>query len=408
MDGRAVGSGHACNGPPYEPEKQMEPSVSPPSRDCARTPDTCKLALRTPANLPNVITEPRARERERSPNLCTREADSPSAPSKEQMGSPKRSMTKRMRIWRKRLAQEVLPKKTAKPLVRLQPQDDLTVVQQLRNLLSNTARANKFVEQLEVWDVDDDNNVSRKEFRRAFAVCFGYTASQNDLNTLFDEVDTNGNGEVDFDELHDAIERIQGGLAPLSTGGAAAKLAAKDEMTPEARREKHVAMLAAKDAKAKAIVPFAAPVRVLPTPRVAPPLVKQAADEPKTAPRASNVAPAAPPKPPQVVTWDPIALVSPAMMRASKALSPPVRRALSAISPAIARAAGVSELFEQVYAPTTPNTYKLRLDKWSALAAEEKKGGRPPVAVPQSQRVRESAPRAMRPPSAPRATRPVC
>ena len=50
------------------------------------------------------------------------------------MGSPKRSMTKRMRIWRKRLAQEVLPKKTAKPLVRLQPQDDLTVVQQLRNL----------------------------------------------------------------------------------------------------------------------------------------------------------------------------------------------------------------------------------------------------------------------------------
>ena len=137
-------------------------------------------------------------------------------------------MTKTMRIWRKRLAQEIRPK-SAKPVVRLEPQEDLPVVTQLRNLLSNKARANKFIEQLEVWDVDDDRNVSRKEFRRAFAVCFGCTASSNDMNTVFDEIDTNSNGEVDFSELHDAIERIQGGLPPRTIGDAAAKLAAKSK-----------------------------------------------------------------------------------------------------------------------------------------------------------------------------------
>lgn len=109
--------------------------------------------------------------------------------------TPDSSLTryaKAARIFRKRLTQEVFPRRKA--LVRLEAQEGNSVVAQLRELLANKRNGARLIEQLEIWDTDNERAFSRKEFRRALAY-LGYTAPKQDLNILFDEIDSNGNGE---------------------------------------------------------------------------------------------------------------------------------------------------------------------------------------------------------------------
>ena len=294
-----------------------------------------------------------------------------------------------MRIFFKRFAQEVLPKKvTRRKVVRLEAKEGEPVIAQLRTILANKANARRIVDQLEIWDEANERMVSRKEFRQAFHFC-GFSAHKDDMNALFDEIDADSSGEVDFDELHAAIKRIQSGAPPpVSTGNAAAKLAAKENASPATRAARMKEHLAAKD---QAMVLRAtdapndrskklggSPPRVAPAPRAAPgPLALLAPAEPAAPPAeppAPAVEPAAPPalvRPPSVVTFDPVAMASPAFMRAVEAVSPTLKRGISAVSQDMARAAGVSELFAKAVTPTkTPNTQ--RLENWSKIAEVQK------------------------------------
>lgn len=260
-------------------------------------------------------------------------------------------LAKSVRIFRKRLMQDVLPK-SKRPLVALEPQDGKPVVAQLREILANKTQAKRLVEQLEIWDTSNDRHVSRKEFRRAFAF-LGYTAPKHDMNLMFDELDTDGSGEVDFDELAAGLKRIQNGEVPRNVGTGAAKLAAKESASAEEKAAKIARKLAEADVRTRKLAIGVTPARVAPAAR-------------------------APTKPPQLVVWDPVGAVSPAMARAANAVSPAVKHSLSIISPAVARAAGVSELYAQVYTPNTKNTQ--RLNKWAELAnMEEPSILRPPA-----------------------------
>ena len=166
---------------------------------------------------------------------------------------------------------------------------------------------------------------------------------------------------VDSDELSAGLKRIHNGEAPRTVGNAAAKLAAKEAASAETKAAMMAAKMACKDAKSKTHTSAigVAPARVAPAPaRVLP------------APARVSAAPAVPSRPPPLVMWDPVGAFSPAMMRAAKAISPAVKNSLAAIPPAVAKAAGVSELYAQVYTPNTLS--KQRLDKWTELANQEK------------------------------------
>lgn len=103
--------------------------------------------------------------------------------------------------------------------------DDGPIVDQLRALLSERANAKRFINHLEKTD-DGDRFVSRKEFRRAVWV-LGYIAPGDDLNLLFDELDSQGRGEIHITALKTHLQRMQKGEPAALTGRGAEKLAAK-------------------------------------------------------------------------------------------------------------------------------------------------------------------------------------
>ena len=106
-------------------------------------------------------------------------------------------LAKRMERKLRRSLVKHLPKRPPPPAITLTTENAL---EQLRTILSNRATGQKLTRKLELWDIHDDGHVSRKEFRSAVAT-LGVLAPHDALNTIFDEIDADGNGEVDFEEF---------------------------------------------------------------------------------------------------------------------------------------------------------------------------------------------------------------
>jgi len=66
------------------------------------------------------------------------------------------------------------------------------------------------------WDEDRDGLVSRKEFRKAIAV-LGLEASREDIDAVFDSLDYDGSGCLDYAELKKALRmKSRPGIALLA------------------------------------------------------------------------------------------------------------------------------------------------------------------------------------------------
>ena len=86
----------------------------------------------------------------------------------------------------------------------------------------NELAATRVQDVLESWDADGDGLISRHEFAKAIS-CLRVTAEVNQIVQAFDEIDTDGSGKIDRDELRVALEIAQQAPPPEPKKGKGAK-----------------------------------------------------------------------------------------------------------------------------------------------------------------------------------------
>ena len=75
--------------------------------------------------------------------------------------------------------------------------------QQLREAFARTAYA-RVIDVFHSWDTDEDGAVSRGEFAKAVA-CLGLNSNAAEIDALFSQLDTDGDGYIQYSELDDAL-----------------------------------------------------------------------------------------------------------------------------------------------------------------------------------------------------------
>ena len=92
---------------------------------------------------------------------------------------------------------------TALPdMVKLSMQGGESVPDQLKAILNRLSV--KLLDLFRDWDRNGDGRIDAKEFRYAVAA-LGYDASREDLDILFNELDADGNGTLEYDEFKSAL-----------------------------------------------------------------------------------------------------------------------------------------------------------------------------------------------------------
>jgi hypothetical protein len=76
-------------------------------------------------------------------------------------------------------------------------EDGTSVQQQLRNVL--TENRTRVIDLFRDWDEDQSGTISKLEFRRSVAA-LGYSASLEEIESLFDELDSDSSGAIDYSE----------------------------------------------------------------------------------------------------------------------------------------------------------------------------------------------------------------
>ena len=92
------------------------------------------------------------------------------------------------------------------PMVKLDPTNGKSVVEQLKNILDENSV--KLVDVFREWDADGNGAIDKKEFRAAVAA-LGYDVPKKDLNILFDELDDSGDGFIEYEELKKALRNYK-------------------------------------------------------------------------------------------------------------------------------------------------------------------------------------------------------
>ena len=77
------------------------------------------------------------------------------------------------------------------------------------------------------WDEDGNGKVSQAEFRKAM-MALGFQASKTQMDTVFDQLDRDASGAIDYKELHAAIMSTSSGPAKGSGVGATRGIARRD------------------------------------------------------------------------------------------------------------------------------------------------------------------------------------
>ncbi len=82
--------------------------------------------------------------------------------------------------------------------------DDASLEEQLRAAIA--ADAERVREAFLTWDSDGDGGMNKSEFRHAVQV-LGLRAAPEEVDALFNDIDTNSDGTLSFRELHRAIAK---------------------------------------------------------------------------------------------------------------------------------------------------------------------------------------------------------
>ena len=86
----------------------------------------------------------------------------------------------------------------------LDPNDELSVEEQLGMLL--TLHRTTIMQLFHDWDIDGNGGVDKKEFRKAIAL-LGYSVKKKQIDALFDRLDVDKEGFIDFGELKKALHK---------------------------------------------------------------------------------------------------------------------------------------------------------------------------------------------------------
>ena len=62
------------------------------------------------------------------------------------------------------------------------------------------------------WDANDDGQISKKEFKRGMAT-LGFSVGGEEVEKLFEQMDPDGSGTIDFRELEEALRQAKHRLA---------------------------------------------------------------------------------------------------------------------------------------------------------------------------------------------------
>ena len=86
----------------------------------------------------------------------------------------------------------------------IDPDSNVPIQEQLRTLL--TENAVRVIDLFREWDDDGNGLVDKKEFRKAVSA-LGFQASKEDINAVFDAIDIDGGGTLEYSELNKAFRR---------------------------------------------------------------------------------------------------------------------------------------------------------------------------------------------------------
>ena len=97
------------------------------------------------------------------------------------------------------------PPKTPAPPSSSLPGDPLTdlSMDSLRSVVESNHT--KVTDLFRAWDEDHNGKVSKMEFRKAI-VALGFEATKEQTFALFDELDVDSNGSIEYKELHAALK----------------------------------------------------------------------------------------------------------------------------------------------------------------------------------------------------------
>merc|ERR1711871_1493670 len=87
--------------------------------------------------------------------------------------------------------------------VKLSARSGTSVQEQLRNIL--TEHSVKLIDLFREWDDDGNGGVDKKEFRQAIAA-LGYDAPKSQIDALFESLDDDKTGFIEFHELKIALK----------------------------------------------------------------------------------------------------------------------------------------------------------------------------------------------------------
>jgi len=146
------------------------------------------------------------------------------------------------------------------PSVKLVPEEGVTVAEQLRKVLFENAV--RVIDLFRDWDDDGNGLIDKKEFRKGVAA-LGYIAPKADINAIFDDINKDKSGQLEYSELNKAL-RSGGGvkLDPKLKAGAVGpiELTAKTK-TPKVARQGTGGLLGSLAADISRNSPANSPVR---------------------------------------------------------------------------------------------------------------------------------------------------
>ena len=117
---------------------------------------------------------------------------------------------------RERRARDAAPKAKPNPLERRKSQAEVAAEVDLELLISKlNANMGRVIDLFRAWDINENGEISKAEFRKGVIATLGITPSREELAALFAFLDPDGSGTIDYRELDAKLHRREVHHHPL-------------------------------------------------------------------------------------------------------------------------------------------------------------------------------------------------